>query len=300
MYAFSILNKIMDSKRLRGKISYRNYRPILVSQVYRHNMEFSRSVFSYIAVLYLICLLWIITVSLTLSGDIQPNPGPTSSVSSTRSFCSNDIYSFLNLPNHLSTVHYNVQSMEHKTDTLISEFSYFDIISFSETWLHNEVHDSDLLFPSFSPPERKDRVHNRYGGVLVYIKDSISYSRRFDLELYPLECIWVQIKLISNRNILYGVFYRPTNVDASYLSLIEDSIALARDTDISDLIVTGDFNLNTCNYTQSRKLESICSQLDLTQCIDEPTHFTENSASTIDLLFVSNKSSILTTGAGEP
>ena len=99
---------------------------------------------------------------------------------------------------------------------------------------------------------------------------------------------------------MYGAFYRPPNADSSYFSLIEDWIALARDTDISDLIVTGDFNPNTCNYTQSCKIASICSQFDLTQCIDEPTHFTENSASTIDLLFVSNKSSILTFGAGEP
>ena len=64
--------------------------------------------------------------------------------------------------------------------------------------------------------------------------------------------------------------------------------------------MTGDFNLNICNYTQSCKIESICGQFDLTHCFDEPTHFTENSASTIDLLFVSNKNSILTTGAGEP
>ena len=120
------------------------------------------------------------------------------------------------------------------------------------------------------------------------------------MELYPLECIWVQIEIISNRNILYRVFYRPPNADSSYFSLIEDLIALARDIDISDLIVTGDFNLITCNNTQLRKTESICSQFDLTQCIDEPTHFTENSASTTDLLFVSNKSLILTTGAGEP
>ena len=118
--------------------------------------------------------------------------------------------------------------------------------------------------------------------------------------LYHLECIWVQIKFINNRNILYRVFYWPPNADSSYFSLIEDSIALARHTDISDLIVTGDFSLNTCNYTQSRKIESICSQFDLTQCIDEPTHFTENSASTVDLLFLSNRSSILTAGAGEP
>ena len=99
---------------------------------------------------------------------------------------------------------------------------------------------------------------------------------------------------------MYRVFYWPPNADSSFFSLIEDSIALARHTDISDLIVTGDFSINTCNYTQLRKIESVCSQFDLTQCIDEPTHFTENSASTIDLLFVSNTSSILTTGTGEP
>ena len=38
----------------------------------------------------------------------------------------------------------------------------------------------------------------------------------------------------------------------------------------------------------------------MTQCIEEPTHFTENSATIIDLLFVTNKDSILTTGVGEP
>ena len=92
---------------------------------------------------------------------------------------------------------------------------------------------------------------------------------------------------------MYGVFYRPPNADSSYYSLIEDSIALARDTDISNLIVTGHFSFNTCNYTQSRKIESIYSQFD--------RKFTdENSASTIDLLFVCNKSSTLTTGTGEP
>ena len=38
----------------------------------------------------------------------------------------------------------------------------------------------------------------------------------------------------------------------------------------------------------------------MTQCIDEPTHFTLNSYSTTDLLFVTNKDSILTTGVSEP
>ena len=234
-----------------------------------------------------------------LAGDIHPNPGPQPSESSD-SLSSTDLYNFLHLPNHLSTVHYNVQSIANKLDTLIAEFSFFDVVSLSETWLHDGIFSDGLLFHSFHSPERKDRVHDRYGGVILYIKNNLSYTRRNDLEIGGLECIWIQIKSNNNRNILYGVFYRPPNSDSTYTSLIEDSIDLAINSDIADVIITGDFNLNTMNENQFRKIEALCNQFNLLQCIDEPTHFTENSMSTIDLLFVTNKNSILTTGVGEP
>ena len=234
-----------------------------------------------------------------LSGDIHPNPGPDNGNHLDHSSGSRDIYNFLNLPNHLSTVHYNVQSLANKVDVLISECSYFDLVSFSEIWLDNSVSTQDLLFPTFHPPERKDRLSDRYGGVILYIKDNLTYIRRH-LELNRLECIWIQIKLHNKRNVLYGVFYRPPSSDSVYNSLIEDSIGLAIDSTISDIVVTGDFNLNTLNPIQFRKVESICNQFDMTQCIEEPTHFTENSATIIDLLFVTNKDSILTAGVGEP
>ena len=89
-------------------------------------------------------------------------------------------------------------------------------------------------------------------------------------------------------------------LDLVYISQIEDSIGLAIDSSISDVIITGDFNLNTMNQTQFRKVEALCNQFNMTQCIDEPTHFTENSHSTIDLLFVTNKDSILTKSLFEP
>ena len=84
-----------------------------------------------------------------------------------------------------------------------------------------------------------------------------------------------------------------------YTSLIEDSIALAVDTNITDIIIMGNFNLNTLDQSNFRKTDSIFKQFNLTQCIEEPTHFTENSMSDIDLLFVKNKESILTLGVGE-
>ena len=54
-----------------------------------------------------------------------------------------------------------------------TELLDFDILAFSETWLSSAVKDEDLLIQLFNSPERKDRVGDRYGGVIVYIKEGI-------------------------------------------------------------------------------------------------------------------------------
>ena len=61
-------------------------------------------------------------------------------------------------------------------------------------------------------------------------------------------------------------------------------IALAVDTGISDIIITGDFNLNMLSQQTSRKIDTVCQTYSLSQIISEPTHFTEHSSSLIDLL----------------
>ncbi|XP_045206258.1 uncharacterized protein LOC123558446 [Mercenaria mercenaria] len=205
----------------------------------------------------------------------------------------------INIPNHLSFIHLNVQSIQHKLDILYTELCDFDILAFSETWLNNSVPTEDLLLSSFHTPERRDRVGYTYGGVILYIKDSLHYRRRLDLELNRLECIWVEITLYSNRHILFGVFYRPPNSDTIYNNLVEDSIGLAIDTNISDVIITGDFNYNVFSPITNRKIISITQQFNLEQLIDQPTHFTEHSESLIDLIFVSNKNNVLYSGVGE-
>ena len=52
--------------------------------------------------------------------------------------------------------------------------------------------------------------------------------------------------------------------------------------------------------TSNQKISAICQQFSVTQMIVEPTHFTEHSSSIIDLIFTSNKDSILLSGVGEP
>ena len=88
---------------------------------------------------------------------------------------SSSLLSSLNLSSHLSFVHYNVQSIVPKLDLLSTELFDFDILSFSETWLNPSVSLNVLHIQSFNKPERKDRVGDSHGGVLVYVKDNIHY-----------------------------------------------------------------------------------------------------------------------------
>ena len=96
------------------------------------------------------------------------------------------------------------------------------------------------------------------------------------------------------------MFYRPPNSDANYQTQIETSFGLATDTGITDIIITGDFNHNVLTDTSRRKVDSLCQQNSLLQCITEPTNYTEHSSSIIDLLFVSNDASLVLSGVGEP
>ena len=238
-------------------------------------------------------------------GDVHPNPGPLSTSSSSSNFTSssgmsNTLFSCLNLNHSLSFVHYNFQSIFSKLEILQAELSDFDILAFTETWLCPSIDINELLLHSYNTPERKDRAGDNHGGVMIYVKDCLHYKRRADLESRNIESIWIELTN-NHKRILFGLFYRPPNSDSSYLSDIEDSIALAVDSPgISDIIITGDFNLNVLSPQTARKIDSVCTQFSLYQSICEPTHFTENSSSLIDILFVNNKTHLIVSGVGDP
>ena len=116
------------------------------------------------------------------AGDIHPNPGPaTASTSSISSLASvSTAFNFSKLSNHLSVVHYNVQSLVPKLDLLTTELNEFDILAFTETWLNPSVPTNDLTIDSYKIPERKDRPGDSHGGVILYVKNDIHYTRRHD------------------------------------------------------------------------------------------------------------------------
>ena len=107
-------------------------------------------------------------------------------------------------------MHYNVQSLVTKLVLLTTELSEFDILAFTETWLNPSVPTNDLTINSYRIPECKDRPGDSHGGVIIYVKNSIHYTRRQELELRGVESIWIELTL-KHKHILFGVFYRTPN-----------------------------------------------------------------------------------------
>ena len=77
----------------------------------------------------------------------------------------------------------------------------------------------------------------------------------------------------------------PPNWISELTDRIESSIDLDVNTGIKDIIITGDFNLNPFVPQALRTLNDIMCMCGLTQCIENPTRFTERSSSIIDLYF---------------
>ena len=83
--------------------------------------------------------LFFTTIQLLLlqSGNVHPHLGPSSASSDTATistlFSTLSSLHTLGLSRHLSFVHYNVQSIVPKLDTIMAELSDFDILAFSET-----------------------------------------------------------------------------------------------------------------------------------------------------------------------
>lgn len=74
-------------------------------------------------------------------------------------------------------------------------------------------------------------------GYLSILKSYSSYTKVWDLEINGIECLWIELR-IQNKQILYGTFYRPPNSSSLISSNFENSIVLAHDSNISDVIIT--------------------------------------------------------------
>ena len=140
---------------------------------------------------------------------------------------------------------------------------------------------------NFLRPFRVDRCNRPGGGVIIYLRETLTCKRRTDLELQNLKAVWIEI-VVKTKKILIGGFYRAPNSNADYFTLLDESINRAHNTNIPDIVVTGDFNFNM-HSNNKNKMKDLTQNYNLKQLIQEDTHL-------LDLILVRNSSNILTSG----
>ena len=215
------------------------------------------------------CIIGLVSMLLILAGDIHINPGPTTDY------------------RNVSLCHVNVRSLSqdklrHVRSDLVPDF---DVISLSETFLTPNSNTENLKLNGYHDVIRRDRPGGIGGGVAIYVSTRFHVSRRFDLEVADLELLWCEIRLLNNK-FLFGVCYRPPNSPVSFWDKLQESLDLARNSGVSNIILSGDLN-SDFNTLSGHKLVNFAQTNFLTVHVNEPTRITPHSATCLDQI-VSN------------
>ena len=123
-------------------------------------------------------------------------------------------------------IHQNCQSIKNKVDVVKLQIQKtgFDCFTLSETWLTDDYPDSMLSIDGYNIA-RHDRtwkntdnnITRKGGGVLVYIKNTLSFTTNELAHLNPsnkdIEIQWIKIINPHSRNYIIGNTYRPPQGD---------------------------------------------------------------------------------------
>ena len=165
---------------------------------------------------------------------------------------------------------------------LLADYS-IEILSINETKLDDSIKSCEVHTPG-SEFIRRDR--NRHGGgVGFYIKTSINFAVRSDLNVFNLENLCIEIRKPNSKPFLIATWYRPpcSSID---LFLYYESFLEKLDSLCHEHYLLGDLNRNMASSQydlNTRRLCEISDLFGLQQLITEPTRITESSSTLFDL-----------------
>jgi len=196
----------------------------------------------------------------------------------------------------LKCLYTNANSLTNKMSELRYRAEGMDIIAVTETWTSPDIKDGEINIDGYTM-FRKDRLHGKGGGVILYVKDSLTttaYETAYNTEFS--ESVWCKI-LLKNQELIVGVCYRsPTSNDDNnnrLLSLLENTVKGGKAT---RFLVMGDFNCPSINFRDGYvsagptsvdyKLFNKVHDLLLVENILQETHFREGTVpSSLDYVF---------------
>ena len=222
------------------------------------------------------------------------NVHATSDYYTEESFCSK--YNQLLVDqNRFSLLHLNIRSIP-KNLTQLEKYLLllkhdFTVMGLTETWLNDT--NFDLYSLSGYDHVSKYRSDRKGGGVTLFIKNSIYFIRRIDLEIFneDVETVCVEIPknvINSKANLIVILVYRPPDRDISVCTEYINDVMNKLNSEKSLIYILGDFNINLLNtdkHVQSSDFLETMYLFSLFPFITKPTRVTKSTATLIDNIY---------------
>ncbi len=163
-----------------------------------------------------------------------------------------------------------------------------------ESKIDNQISNNEIHIDGFNII-RKDR--NRFGGgVVLYVRQNISFSDRIDLIPGELEMVCIELSLPYNKSLLISTWYRPPNCHMNIFDYWASFLA-KYDNEDKELILIGDLNCDVSKTIPNpHTLQFLCSLCQIDQLIKESTRLTPKSATLIDLILTNRPENISRSG----
>ena len=201
---------------------------------------------------------------------------------------------------NFSILHLNVHSIERHIDeiqVLLNLLKFeFDVLCFSESKIMEGTNPkSSINLEGYQDPVGMHTKATK-GGVLIYVKNGISFVPRNDLDIQKdkkLESCFIEIQNPNHHNSIVGVVYRhPTMDECEFINdhLCELTQRLSKEN--KPLFITGDWNFNLLEFSNHEETlkfyETMMSNL-LAPAITIPTRISNSGRGTlIDNIFTNS------------
>ena len=171
-----------------------------------------------------------------------------------------------------------------------------DLLCIVETWLCEDINDSELLLPGYQL-YRLDR--NRHGGgIMIYVCSSLSCKVLLRGGPFNLEFLAISVFVESStihfcKKFCICLSYCPPSSSVSIFDNLCTTLQIINPAYFSNFLLIGDFNVDFCNpnhFMYSHLIDLLCS-FSLTQVVPSFTHESPRGSRTlIDLALLADVS----------
>ena len=150
-----------------------------------------------------------------------------------------------------------------------------DLIFITETWLHPDIKNAEVMLTGFCEPIRKDRTGRRGGGCIMYAKEGLTLREEIIVGSEDTESVWATLIGGNGSKTTIGLCYVPPNDREADVKLHHIYREVCREN--KQCVIIGDFNHRTIDWDIPRAehadqefLEAV-QDCYLTQHVREPT-----------------------------